>query len=322
MFKNNRWNRTQKRIASHAASSLHNLFITFNQLDLKTSQKVKLFDSLISPILNYTSCVWGYCSSKEIETIHTKFCRKVLYVKKSTNLNAMYGELGRVPMFIQRKIQMIKYWAKILSKPETTILYKTYTMLKNKVNIGCTDSNNWAYQIKLILDRSGFSNIWLLQHTSPYLINLIKTRILDNYYQSWYANINNTSKLETYCLIKHTFGFEEYLDFIKDKKIRISLTQFRVSSHDLNIEVGRYTNITRNQRICTNCSMNILECEYHFLLVCPKYRDLRIKFFPPYYCHWPTYNKFESLLCQNSKLVKEKIAKYIYHAHKLRNLTN
>jgi len=79
-------------IASHAASSLHNLFITFNQPDLKT--KVKLFDSLISPISNYTSCVWGYCSSKESETIHTNICRKVLYVKKGTHLNALYGELG------------------------------------------------------------------------------------------------------------------------------------------------------------------------------------------------------------------------------------
>ena len=106
--------------------------------------------------------------------------------------------------------------------------------------------------------------------------------ILDNYYRSWYANINSTSKLETYCLPQHTFGFEEYLDFIKDKKIRISLTQFCVSSHDLSIEVGRYTNYTRNQRICANCSMNILEGESHFLLVCPKYRDLRIKFSPLY----------------------------------------
>jgi len=35
-----------------------------------------------------------------------------------------------------------------------------------------------------------------------------------------------------------------------------------------------------------------------------------------------TYHKFQSLLCQNSKCVQEKIAKYIYHAHKLRNLTN
>ena len=72
----------------------------------------------------------------------------------------MYGELGRVQMFNQRKIQMIKYWAKILLKPETTVLYKTYTMLKTKVDIGCTESNNWAYQIKLILDRSGFTNYY------------------------------------------------------------------------------------------------------------------------------------------------------------------
>ena len=64
----------------------------------------------------------------------------------------MYGELGRVQMFIQRKIQMIKYWAKILLKPETTVLYKTYTMFKTKVDMGCIDSYNWAYQIKHILD--------------------------------------------------------------------------------------------------------------------------------------------------------------------------
>jgi len=82
-----------------------------------------------------------------------------------------------------------------------------------------------------------------------------------------FTYINNTSQLETYCLLKHTFGFEEYLDFMKDRTIRISLTQFRVSSHDLNIEVGRYTDITRNQQLGTNCSMNILECEYHVLLV-------------------------------------------------------
>ena len=63
------------------------------------------------------------------------------------------------------------------------------------------------------------------------------------------------------------------------------------------------------------------EC-FHFLFVCPKYRDLQMIFFPLYNCHWLTYHKFESLLCQNSKLVQEQIAKYIYHAHKLRNLTN
>ena len=137
-------------------------------------------------------------------------------------------------------------------------------MLKNEVDSGCSDSNNWAYQIKLILDRAGLTNIWLSQEISPTTIQHVKNRILDMYYQTWYANINNTSKLESYCIFKHKFEFENYLDNIKDKKLRILLTKFRVSSHDLNIEVGRYTNTPRDQRLCSNCTMKFPESEYHF----------------------------------------------------------
>lgn len=36
LFKNNKWNRAQKRLASHAAIALHDLFLTFYQLDLST----------------------------------------------------------------------------------------------------------------------------------------------------------------------------------------------------------------------------------------------------------------------------------------------
>ena len=41
----------------------------------------------------------------DVELICTKFCRKILVrnVKQSTNRDAPYGELGRVPMYIHRK---------------------------------------------------------------------------------------------------------------------------------------------------------------------------------------------------------------------------
>ena len=58
--------------------------------------------------------------------------------------------------------------------------------------------------------------------------------------------------------------------------------------------------------------------EYHFLLVCPLYRDLRIKYFKPYYCRWPTLNKFDDLMCNTSKNVILNVAKYIYFAFQLR----
>ena len=73
-------NGTQKHIAQHASFSLHNLFIVCNQLDLPTSQKVRLFDSLVAQTLNYAAEVWGHHEGPDIEAIHSKFCRKIICV--------------------------------------------------------------------------------------------------------------------------------------------------------------------------------------------------------------------------------------------------
>ena len=47
--------------------------------------------------------------------------------------------------------------------------------------------------------------------------------------------------------------------------------------------------------------MRKIEDEYHFLLVCPNYRELRMKDLKPYYRHWPNIHKFESLMSLTSK---------------------
>ena len=105
-YKNGKWFRTQKRIAQHASFALHNLFSIINQVELTTSEKCKLFDTLVSSVLNYSSELWGFHEAKDIEIVHTKFCRKILCVKKSTNLTGLYGELGRVPLLINRKLHI------------------------------------------------------------------------------------------------------------------------------------------------------------------------------------------------------------------------
>ena len=44
---------------------------------------------------------------------------------------------------------------------------------------------------------------------------------------------------------------ETYLETIHVNKFRVSLSKFRLSSHDLAIEKGRYDNINRENRHCT-----------------------------------------------------------------------
>jgi len=46
----------------------------------------------------------------------------------------------------------------------------------------------------------------------------------------------------------------------------------------LAIEKGRHQNIARQERFCNKCTMNVLETEYHYLLVCPKFYNLRTKY--------------------------------------------
>lgn len=211
-FKNGNWSRTQKCIAEHAPKALHRLFSVFNQYEFKTNEKCKLFDTLVSSILNYSSEILGYHEGKDIEAINTKFLRKLLCVNRSTNLAGLFGELGRVPLSILRKIHMVRYWLKLLKSGNNCVIKSIYLMLRNDA-----DSNNsynklnWAYHIKSMLQSLGLTNLWIeqdmLMEQDNYdaLLTVIKQRILDQYYQSWYSEINNSQRLISYSRYKHTF---------------------------------------------------------------------------------------------------------------------
>ena len=319
LYKNGCWFRTQKRTAQHSLYALHNLFIVFNQLNLNTNDKCNLFDSLVGSVLNYGGEIWGYFPSKNVELIHTKFLRKILNVKKCTNLDALYGELGRYPMHIKRKISIMKYWIKILNQPDHSLMKQIYNMLQldsdNNIN---HFKLNWAHNVKNILDEIGMTNIWIDQNPQTIDFRTIKQRIIDIYKQNWYANINNSSKLASYCMFKHDFNIELYLSCINVNKYRISLTKLRLSCHNLEIETGRYLNIPRSERICTHCNMNVIESEYHFLLVCPKYYEIRKRYLKKYYCHWPSILKFNALMSSISTKTINSLSKYVFVAMKHR----
>ena len=124
-------------------------------------------------------------------------------------------------------------------------------MLKSDADIGVSyGGSNWAYQIKSILDDIGLSYVWLQQAEIDVPLNLIKQRLFDSYYQSWYSNINNSNRQLSYAGFKYEFEFEKYLDFIGERKYRTALSRFRLSSHNLNTERGRYEGIPRDERLC------------------------------------------------------------------------
>jgi len=59
------------------------------------------------------------------------------------------------------------------------------------------------------------------------------------------------------------------------KHLRSPLTLLRSGTLSLEIETGRYYGITREQRICKQCNLNVIENEQHFLVDCTKYITYR-----------------------------------------------
>ncbi len=68
---------------------------------------------------------------------------------------------------------------------------------------------------------------------------------------------------------------------MSDKKLRSTLTRYRLSGHKLMIETGRHrqTWLPPEQRLCSHCDLNQMETELHFLTECSKYTDIRTVYY-------------------------------------------
>ena len=172
-----------------------------------------------------------------------------------------------------------------------------------------------------MINELGLNFLWNNDDVTNIQIERAIERLHDQYYQNWYSTLNTSPKLETYNIIKTNYNIEKYIDCVTNIKHRLALTRFRCSAHNLAIEEGRYRNIPRENRICTFCNMNFVETEYHFLLVCPYYREIRNECLPNYYCSWPSIHKFKSILCSSQTSVLKRVAKYMFMANQKRELS-
>ena len=97
------------------------------------------------------------------------------------------------------------------------------------------------------------------------------------------------------------------------------ISRFRLHAHSLNIEIGRYYNIDRHARICSMCNNNDIEGEYHFILECSKYVEIRRKYIKPDYCINPSAFKLTQLVSDQNIKDLSNLGNYLYVAEKIRN---
>ena len=127
---NGKYYQAQKHLAEQASRSLYTLNNLFENTILHMQDKFKLFDAMILPVLTYSSEIWRFFVSIDIERVHVKFLKQLLSVRTQTCNNAVYSEFGKVPLFVIRKERILEYCAKILSN-QNSLIYKVYKLELN-----------------------------------------------------------------------------------------------------------------------------------------------------------------------------------------------
>ncbi len=77
----------------------------------------------------------------------------------------------------------------------------------------------------------------------------------------WQTQTQQQSKMQCYLSLKREYSMAEYLYTVSDKKLRSTLTRYRLSGHKLMIETGRHrqTWLPPEQRLCSHCDLNQME---------------------------------------------------------------
>lgn len=320
------WTFCQKTIAAQAKRGLYLLKkynIACNGLPPALQFELfDMFDKMIAPMLLYGSEVWGFLESERIEQVQTDYCKQVLGVPSHTPHTAVMAETGRLPLYLRYYKRCIKYWIKLLEMPTSRYPKACYSMLYTLDQQG---RKTWATSVREMLCRHGFQEIWEAQAVDNVYIFLreFTHRVKQEYILKWQYNLEQSSKLSLYRMLSvECDTMQPYLYRVDLKYYRSGLAKLRCSSHNLRIEKGRHSDELMANRVCEIClktrNMYILEDEYHFVMSCPSYNNLRQTYIADWVNTPSTFEQFLSLLTEEGENTVKNLASFIYQASKLR----
>lgn len=286
----------KKHIAAQASRAMFCLLKKARSLLLPVDIQIEMFEKTVKPILLYGCEVTGLSNIDILEQVQLKFLKHILNLKKSTPNCMVYGETGVMPLRIDAQCRVISYWSKLVCPVTNNLSSKLYAIALSLYNNGGRNQFKWLKYVKNVLISCGFSGIWDT-HMYPnrtWLIKATKQKLTDLFLNEWHSQLDNNSSCHNYKIFKTKFGFEHYLVSIEEKYKKY-LVKFRTRNHRLPIETGRWRRIPRHNRTCHLCHTDVGD-EYHYLMSCSHFSNLRKLYIDRQYFLRPNVIKFSNLL--------------------------
>ena len=215
--------------------------------------KKKVLEAAIQSSLTYGCESWLVENYKDVEHKYIGALRALVGVRETTPANLILIETG-MPTFKElvrnRTVKFVK--KNIRGDKDDTPLAKSYRKCQNKGTKG------YRY-IKGLLDNSNQCDT----------LDGIKEK----------SSTETGTRARSYRLINpnlHVHPVYTSTEYIEENK-RVTFTRFRLSSHRLKVETGRWSRTPRENRIC-GCGSGEIQDENHVLFDCIKTERIRVKY--------------------------------------------
>jgi len=229
--------------------------------------KNQLFKSLVRPIVLYGVQVWGPTTSQsnwnKVEAIQKLFLEMELGVKTQTPYTLLLVEAGLLPLEVEALYHTLQYVMRVKALQDSRLpkqaLYASrafgwYADVCRWAKTWDLCEHEWDTQpkkLRALLHSKAIRKLW--HNPSPRL-------------QYFMRDVNPMVLFEE----------QEYLGAPISVKLRHIIARYRLSSHHLEVEEGRWKGVKRQDRVCTLCDSGSIENEYHVFIGCRWYQDIRV----------------------------------------------
>ena len=150
-------------------------------------------------------------------------------------------------------------------------------------------------------------------------LKAFKDRLLGVFQSDWNEEICHNDRYTLYSTFKSQFSLSVYLNEIRHIKARNYLIRTRLGVSQLNVHRLRFVSEAGEiDLLCPACGSRE-ETEIHFVLICPKYKDIRERFIAKKYYNSPSLFKLTMLFASETKSIMIGLANYLLNAFEVRN---
>ena len=278
--------------ASHLLFKSLELRRELDHLDAARSVRLglRLYDVKVRPSATYGSCVWAtrfhmvgpssVVVRNTLEKQQLAFIRSWCHLRGSEPTWLIYRELGRMPLHYFWWRDVVRFANRVMHLPNNSIWKE---MLMDSLQ-SCREGRKcWAGDLDKFLQNVGST---MHCDSGPMLDEPAVLASLCRAYDTVWDGLcrqprqaPDRAKLATYFAWFDSGSWlrpPKYLYFDFPAPATCTYLRFRLGSHNLQVELGRWQNCRpRCDRLCQRCAMHEVDDEWHMVFDCPAFESLR-----------------------------------------------